>query len=147
MSYEHTAVSLIPNSYRAVDIWNSKWFEPYIEHQGHSCIFQHRKFNEGAPIFSLLCVHTPCFGPNFVVKWLTFLLHIWEVLGSNLGPETSYPDWTFSYFFSVFPGKCQDRPLILEHGCYLPNLFQFIIHLLSYLSILYSLSYWESVIK
>jgi hypothetical protein len=27
---------------------------------------------------------------NFVVEWLTLLLHIWEVLGSNV--ETGYPD-------------------------------------------------------
>jgi hypothetical protein len=26
------------------------------------------------------------------VKWLAFLLHIWEISGSNLGPETRYPD-------------------------------------------------------
>jgi hypothetical protein len=29
---------------------------------------------------------------NVMVKWLTFWLCIWEVLGSNLGPETCYPD-------------------------------------------------------
>jgi hypothetical protein len=29
--------------------------------------------------------------PNVVVEWLTLLIHIWEVLGSNLSPETGYP--------------------------------------------------------
>jgi hypothetical protein len=29
---------------------------------------------------------------NIVVEWLTLLLHIWEVLGLNLGLETGYPD-------------------------------------------------------
>jgi hypothetical protein len=31
-----------------------------------------------------------------------------EVLGSNLGRDISYPDWGFSCFSSVPPGKCQD---------------------------------------
>jgi hypothetical protein len=30
--------------------------------------------------------------PNVVVEWLTFLLRIREVPGSNLGPELGYPD-------------------------------------------------------
>jgi hypothetical protein len=30
--------------------------------------------------------------PNFMVKWLTFPLCIWEVLGSNLDLETGYRD-------------------------------------------------------
>jgi hypothetical protein len=29
--------------------------------------------------------------PNVVFMWLTLLIHIWEVPGSNLGPETGYP--------------------------------------------------------
>jgi hypothetical protein len=29
---------------------------------------------------------------NVVVEWLTLLLHIREVPGSNLSPETGYPD-------------------------------------------------------
>jgi hypothetical protein len=30
--------------------------------------------------------------PNVVVEWLTFLLRIWEVSGSNIGRETDYQD-------------------------------------------------------
>jgi hypothetical protein len=30
--------------------------------------------------------------PNVVVEWLTLLLRIREVLGSNLGPENGYLD-------------------------------------------------------
>jgi hypothetical protein len=30
--------------------------------------------------------------PNVLVRWLTFLLYIQEVPGSNLSLETSYPD-------------------------------------------------------
>jgi hypothetical protein len=33
----------------------------------------------------------------------------------NLGRETSYPDWVFSWFFSVFPGECRDNTLKLGH--------------------------------
>jgi hypothetical protein len=35
---------------------------------------------------------------NIVVEWLAFLLHIWEVMGSNFGLETEYPDWDSSHF-------------------------------------------------
>jgi hypothetical protein len=31
-------------------------------------------------------------GPNVVVEWLTLLLRIREVPGTNLGSETGYPD-------------------------------------------------------
>jgi hypothetical protein len=37
--------------------------------------------------------------PTFVVEWLTLLLNIQEVLGSNLGPETCCP----GRFLVVFP--------------------------------------------
>jgi hypothetical protein len=30
---------------------------------------------------------------NIVVEWITFFLHIREVPGSKVGPETGYPDW------------------------------------------------------
>jgi hypothetical protein len=30
--------------------------------------------------------------PNVVIKWLTSLLHIQDITGSNLGPETRCPD-------------------------------------------------------
>jgi hypothetical protein len=30
--------------------------------------------------------------PNVVVEWLKHLLRIWNVQGSNLGPDTGYPD-------------------------------------------------------
>jgi hypothetical protein len=42
--------------------------------------------------------------PNITVKWLTFLLRIWEVLGWSLSPETSYPD-------CGFPQSLQDLPV------------------------------------
>jgi hypothetical protein len=50
-------------------------------------------------------------GPNVVVEWLVLLLCIREVPGSNLGPETGYPDWDFSWFFSVPPEKFRDSTL------------------------------------
>jgi hypothetical protein len=41
---------------------------------------------------------------NVVIEWLTTLLHIREVQGLNLGPETDYPDWDLSLLSSVPPG-------------------------------------------
>jgi hypothetical protein len=38
--------------------------------------------------------------------------HIWEVRGSNLGPETGYNDRNFSWFSSIPPGTCRDSTLI-----------------------------------
>jgi hypothetical protein len=32
------------------------------------------------------------FNPNVVIVWLTSLFRIWEVLGSNFGLQTGYPD-------------------------------------------------------
>jgi hypothetical protein len=42
---------------------------------------------------------------NVVVQWLTHLVRIREVPGSNLGPETGYNDLSFSWFSVVVPGK------------------------------------------
>jgi hypothetical protein len=42
------------------------------------------------------------FAPNIVVEWLTLLLRIRDVSGSNLGPETDY-----SESFSAFPQSVQ----------------------------------------
>jgi hypothetical protein len=36
--------------------------------------------------------------PNIMVERLTLLLHIWEVLAPNLGPDSSYPDLVFRGF-------------------------------------------------
>jgi hypothetical protein len=42
--------------------------------------------------------------PNVVVECLTLLLRIWEVPGSNLGPETGCPD-----AFYGFPQSLQEN--------------------------------------
>jgi hypothetical protein len=52
-------------------------------------IFGRADYNYEAPryvIFSTLLL------PSLEVGWLTLQLRIWEVPGSNLGPETVYPD-------------------------------------------------------
>jgi hypothetical protein len=36
-----------------------------------------------------------------------------EVQDSNLDPDAGYPDWSFSWFSSIPPGKCLDGTLIL----------------------------------
>jgi hypothetical protein len=45
---------------------------------------------------------------NVVVEWLTFQFRIQEVQGSNLDSETSYPDWGFSWSFSIPPDEFRD---------------------------------------
>jgi hypothetical protein len=65
--------------------------------------------------------------PNIAVEWLTHLFRIREVPGSNLGPDTGYPDWGFSWFSSVLPGICWDNTLKLDHDRFLPHPCQLII--------------------
>jgi hypothetical protein len=69
-----------------------------------------------------------------------------EVPGSNFVPEIGYPDLRFC----GFPQSLQANVGIVPrfyHECFLPHPLQFDIHS-SYLhSTLYSLSYWESVVK
>jgi hypothetical protein len=60
---------------------------------------------------------------NFVVEWLTLLLRIREVPGSNLGSETGYTDWGFSWFSSVLPSECRDSALKLGYDRFLPRPF------------------------
>jgi hypothetical protein len=73
---------------------------------------------------------------NVMVEWLTPLLHVWEVLGSNLGPETDYPDWGFLLFSSVPPDECQVGTLKSGRDHFLLNPFQFVcsapFHLMLY---------------
>jgi hypothetical protein len=38
--------------------------------------------------------------PNIVAGWLALLLYIQEISGSNLNPETGYPDRFFVVFLS-----------------------------------------------
>jgi hypothetical protein len=45
---------------------------------------------------------------NVAVLWLALLLHIRAVPGSNLGPETGYPD----RFFAVFPSLQADAAIV-----------------------------------
>jgi hypothetical protein len=55
----------------------------------------HRSCYQGKPDTSQYCYY---FTQNVVVDWLTILLLIQEVLGSNLGLETTYSDWGFCGF-------------------------------------------------
>jgi hypothetical protein len=76
--------------------------------------------------------------PNVVVNWLTLLLPIQKLQGSNLGPETSYPDWGFSWYSSVPSGEFRDSTLKLGHDHFLQNPFHFVIHLSPFYSTLYT---------
>jgi hypothetical protein len=68
---------------------------------------------------------------NVVVEWLTLLFRIRKFTSYILTAVTAYPDWGFSWFSSVLPGKCRDSTLKLGHDHFLPNHFQFIIIQLS----------------
>lgn len=46
------------------------------------------------------------------IKWVTFLTYIWELAGSDLGPETCRPDCGFLWFTSDHPGKYRVVPHI-----------------------------------
>jgi hypothetical protein len=48
---------------------------------------------------------------NVVIEWITFLLRIWELLGSYIGPETGYHNWGVLQFSSVPRDKCWDSTL------------------------------------
>jgi hypothetical protein len=63
------------------------------------------------------------------VEWLTLLLHIREVPSSSLGWDTGYPNWDFSWFFSVPPSKVRDSALNLATTASVLKSFQFTIHL------------------
>jgi hypothetical protein len=63
--------------------------------------------------------------PNFVMECLTFLFRILEVPGSNLGTDTGYPDWGFSWCPSVSRGEFCDSTSKLDRDRFLPNPLQF----------------------
>jgi hypothetical protein len=64
---------------------------------------------------------------NVKAEWLTILLRIWEVSGSNFGSETDYSYREFSWFSSVNPGKFRDCTFKLDNDRFLPDPLQFII--------------------
>jgi hypothetical protein len=57
--------------------------------------------------------------PNVTVEWWALLLRIREISGSNLGPETSYPD----RFFVVFLRHSRQMPFQ-----YRANAMRWVIH-------------------
>jgi hypothetical protein len=61
---------------------------------------------------------------NIMAEWLTLLLHIYEVQGSNLGPETRYPE-VFMIFLSPYRQMSGKNHKI--RPCLLPSKF-FAIH-------------------
>jgi hypothetical protein len=77
--------------------------------------------------------------PYVVVEWLTLLLCIRDVPGSNLESETGYPDQGSFVVFLSSSKRIPDSPVKLGHDRFLPNPFQFIVHLSPYYSTLYRL--------
>jgi len=45
------------------------------------------------------------------VKWLAVMIYIWEVLGSVLSPEASYPDLAVLWF-CTFSSECCNNTLM-----------------------------------
>jgi hypothetical protein len=45
-----------------------------------------------------------------MVEWLTLLLGIQEVLGSNVSLGTSYPDWSFCGFIESLEANAEIEP-------------------------------------
>jgi hypothetical protein len=82
---------------------------------------------------------------------IMFCTCVREMPHSNLSWNTGCPDWELSSFSSVLPGKCR---LVYPsgHDRFLPDSFQFIIHLSSYDHTLYSMSqeegsiFWEVIV-
>jgi hypothetical protein len=79
-----------------MDIWNSGWFEPQEECQGHSCIFQHWKFNVAVALFSLLYIHISCFSSKHIHGNLaehgpeTMLANSVDHHGQSIGQGTAH---------------------------------------------------------
>jgi hypothetical protein len=83
---------------------------------------------------------------NVVIEWLTLLPPIREVLVSNLFPETGYPDWCFRGFPQSLQENAGTVPNVRPPPL-LPHPSQFIIHVSTFHSTLYSSNYLESVVK
>jgi hypothetical protein len=82
--------------------------------------------------------------PNVLAECLILQLRIRKFPGSNLGPETGYPELSFPLFSSVPPGEWMGQYLKLGYDRFLPNPYKFIINLSPFYSTLYSLSYWKA---
>jgi hypothetical protein len=70
----------------------------FISHYS-GVFFKHKDWNIQLPLKSVPL--TLSMIPNVVVKWLTLLLCIRQVLGSNLSPETSYPEVLYGFLQSL----------------------------------------------
>jgi hypothetical protein len=86
---------------------NSQLLEVYLVH-GRDSVYNFSQVSYSVPLLvSVLFLSTVV---NIMVKWLTHWFQIWEVLGSNLGPETSYLDGDF---FVGFPQSLQANAVIV----------------------------------
>jgi hypothetical protein len=87
--------------------------------------FDDKPFSTQEIIFIALI---PMLWPNVVMEWLTPLICIRDIPGSNHGPETGYPDRVFVVFLEP-SRQMRHSTLKLGHDHFVPNLSQFIIHL------------------
>jgi hypothetical protein len=96
----HRNIDSILNDYGAMDIWNWRLFEAYVEHQGHSWVLQHRKFSV-LPLFCLLCVHAPCISKT---PHMEILGGVWSGDHSSQfcgPPQPIHQSWICSFRYSI----------------------------------------------
>jgi hypothetical protein len=70
------------------------------------------------------------------------LTYIQEVPNSNLGRDNGYSDWNFRGFLQSLQAKRRALHQ-LGHDHFLPNYFQYIIHLRTYHWTLCRLKHWQ----
>jgi hypothetical protein len=64
----HMNIRMILNNCGTTDIWNSRWYEPYTEQQGHSCILLHWKFSCSSSLLFTLHSYTMLFTQPYTWK-------------------------------------------------------------------------------
>jgi hypothetical protein len=90
-----------PSRINTVLTGNNSWFDWKWSDNWHSwwpvkCFLDRQ---DEVPLYNRACIMkghvTSQFALNIPGQRSAILLHIQEVLGSNLSPETGYPDWSF----------------------------------------------------
>jgi hypothetical protein len=67
----HMSRGIIFDSYRARDTWNSVWFEPNIEHHGHSsCSIKNLVMQFLFSLYFSFMHHVFCVTPYMGIRWL-----------------------------------------------------------------------------
>jgi hypothetical protein len=109
---------------------NKIWFVCITTTDSH--VMTRIPYNTGAVITNPFWI-SEAFCPNSVMCVLVLTLESYpEGLGSNLGPNTGYPDLVFTWFSLVLPDEFRDSFLKTGHCRSQSNPFRFIIYLLPF---------------